>query len=315
MEAWYIPIILRENDRRLEVLLSRSPVPGPSLFHSLGAFCGPCQNPQEKFQKWLSQTHGRVPPFSPVPLNQRTYKNLTFTPLLIWWGAFKSSSHYHWIEIESLQSLPEPIGAVFCETLAKFWPLLPYSHGPLTSFCTLHPELKEASHLTFYGGTFAPLHEGHFSCLKLCPVRPLIVVPDHNPQKPSKHSFWNLYKELKRKIRDEGIYVYPGFCGQERPNPTIDWLKQISVSKSLLLGDDCFINLPQWQSSQQILQILKGLYVVPRFLKTKEFQSHLKKLLSSHPHLKVELLSHHHHESLSSTHLRERNSKQKKVDG
>lgn len=232
-----------------------------------------------------------------VPLRQRG----TLAPILGQSGARNGN----WMPVDAIEELQEPWGAILCEALAHLWPLLPLSHEALTARHTVYPELRDARHLTFYGGTFHPLHRGHLACIRLCPARPLVVMPDHNPLKkwPGEYSFWGLYRELQREVVREGIYVYPGFCGQQRPNPTIDWLRQLTVKKSLLLGDDCFRDLHLWQDFEQLLQILHGIYVVPRGLDDDDFQRYRDQLWTYNPRLKIERLPHHAHEHISSSGL------------
>ena len=101
-----------------------------------------------------------------------------------------------------------------------------------------------------------------------------------------------------------GVYVYPGFCGHPKPNPTINWLRQLPGEKSLLLGDDCFANLAQWQDQQQLLGILRSIYVIPRTLSPPQFNAHAKTLLTQHPQLNIEHLPRHLHQELTSSKLR-----------
>ena len=231
---------------------------------------------------------------------------ITQVPELIWCES--SSSPGDWVDIESLQEVPEPLGAMLCAALGRFWPLFALSHPELRSRYCFHPELEDAPEMTFYGGSFDPFHPGHLACIKLCPARPLIVIPDHNPQKPwrSERSFWQLYQEIKRQTQGmEGVYVYPGLCGDQNPTPTINWIRQLGMKKNLLLGDDSFMDILQWQQAQILLRLLNGLHVAPRLVEEGEFQAQVDRVLSVNHQLKVERHTRHCHESLSSSQLRQ----------
>ena len=218
-----------------------------------------------------------------------------------------------WVDVETLETLGEPGGSVLCEALALFWPVFPHSDLSLYKLFSFHSELRNVCELTFYGGAFNPFHLGHLTCIQSCPTTPLIIIPDHNPQKVSLSeeegfSSWRVYKNLVREVKrlGKGYYVYPGFCGKQNPNPTIDWLQLILGRKNLLLGDDCFLDILNWKRSSDLLGYLHEIYVVPRSLeKPVSFEGHVKKVQIFNPSLKCKRLAYHQYEDLSSTQLRQ----------
>ena len=296
----YLGIILREQGGKLEVLMDTSLTSVVTLKGSA----------LEQLQNKLKEGHGPGRCLE-VPLHRRTHSSGAFDVVLFWSESESAQPSHSWAELESIREVDEPLGSILCEALAKFWPLMPLSQKSLSSIHPIYSELKEAPQLTFYGGTFDPFHKGHMACLKLCPARPLIVVPDHNPQKKWRgdRSFWNLYQELKaeaQRVAPSGAYVYPGFCGSERGNPTVSWLQGISAKKNLLLGDDCFRDILTWKDAEQLIQLLNGLYVVPRSLNLSDFESHSHTLRSLNSRLKIERLPHHSYQNISSSGFEEK---------
>ena len=302
-ETWYGAIILRETWGQIEILAAQKKLSfSPFLVfqhHSTEL---------EEFRFELERSFG-VDFHLQHPLSSRCYRGVPFTPVLIWCESKQTFSGFEWVDIESLEEVEEPLGAILCEAIAAFWPILPLSHPLLSSLHPRYPELQKEESLTFYGGSFSPFHRGHLSCIQGCPARPLIVVPDHNPQKElqGEGSYWGLYQELRSEVEGSRVYVYPGFCGREFPNSTVNWLKGVVARKNLLMGDDCFMDLLAWKDAGDLIQMLDGLYVVPRVSSEEEFGDQLERVHSYNQELRVKRLAHHDYEELSSTLLRESN--------
>lgn len=161
----------------------------------------------------------------------------------------------------------------------------------------------------FFGGTFNPWHMGHRVSLDMCPVGPLIVVPDQNPWKEVQHrdNVWNYYLDICRKLEETNYSVYPGFLLLDIANPTIDWISQIKiVSKYLLIGEDSFLNIQKWKESDRLLKLLSGLFVSPRGEDSENVGKLRQDLKKIYPNLVVQFLDHHDYEDLSSTKLRKK---------
>lgn len=295
-------IVFRESQGRLEVLITQREDKPPSLLvfekHSLEL-----EEFRFEFENFLG-----VDFHLSHPLSLRPYGDTSLRAVLFWSDSHHFFPGFRWVDVESLEEIPEPLGGFLCEAMAQFWSILPLSHPLLSSLHPLHPELSKAELLTFYGGSFHPFHRGHLSCIQNCPSRPLVVVPDRNPFKreQGEHSYWRLYRELCLEAEgEEGVYVYPGFCGQQTPNPTVDWIKKVAVRKNLLMGDDCFMDLLRWKDAGRLIQELEGIFVVPRKVEDKDFFSQREKVRSHNTQIQISRLSRHDHEGLSSTHLRE----------
>lgn len=162
----------------------------------------------------------------------------------------------------------------------------------------------------FFGGSFNPWHMGHRVSLDLCPGRPIVIVPDQNPWKnvQKRIRVWDYYLELANKLKNTDYSIYPGFLNLDRPNPTYDWLSALPLKKkSLLMGEDSFVQLLKWKDAQKLVQMLDTIYVSPRAVdhsKIVETENELKKI--SH-RLKIVYLDHHDYEEISSTKIRSEN--------
>lgn len=182
----------------------------------------------------------------------------------------------------------------------------------LSTFIKSVPELEHASEIVFYGGSFNPWHDGHSACVILSPKEfPLIIIPDHNPQKQiilnKNLDFSKLTVQLK-KLREK-IWIYEGFYFDRKFNPTIEWVRDLrnvypKKNFSLLLGHDSFINLKSWKNANELLNLLSSLYVVSRQDDDEKNIFAQKQYLMINPKLTISQQGHHEFEHLSSTQLR-----------
>ena len=171
--------------------------------------------------------------------------------------------------------------------------------------------------ITFFAGSFNPLHKGHLACIELWKKKTtkdhsLIVIADLNPWKKNELSPEENRKEiistLKEKLPTDTL-LFDKFLFQDKSNPTIDWIDIIDqafprLELSLLIGFDSFLNIGNWKQSSKLLNILNSLYIANRnnnelsqSLKTQEY-------LAINPELKLIFLGEHQYEDLSSTKLR-----------
>ena len=165
---------------------------------------------------------------------------------------------------------------------------------------------RNSQSLLFYGGSFNPLHDGHRECIRQglnIKDKKLIIMPDNNPSKLSdKINPLVLFKSL---VNEFGVdKVYPGFLSKNEPNPTYEWLAQISGEKNLLLGDDSFTNLHLWKNYEGLVEVLNHLYIVPRKGDKTELIRRTNELQKINPLIKIDFLDHHDFEDLSSSNLR-----------
>ncbi|MDH5582194.1 MAG: hypothetical protein OEY33_09845 [Bdellovibrionales bacterium] len=218
-----------------------------------------------------------------------------------------------------VKELHRPYGAILCEALGVFWPLMPsfinnLRRVELPSLFVKKDIHKSQDEVVFYGGSFNPWHPGHLSCLESCPAENIIVVPDYNPWKNNQgqenRCFWNEYRKLCLELKDTPYAIYPGFWGLEDPNPTINWIPNIKTrDKGLLLGDDSFCSIKSWKDSEILISLLKMIYVVPRIHKKEEVIKVREEVLKIHPSMEVHILPEHEYMHESSTLLREQKLK------
>ncbi len=188
----------------------------------------------------------------------------------------------------------------FCDELGKTFSFMPGGVGKPPSWLLKSEVIDE---VIFYPGTFNPWHLGHRACLDLCPGKVIVIVPDFNPWKEgeSRQRPWELVKDLLYRLRETDYSIYPGFLGKDSGNPTVDWLPQVKVKrKSLLLGDDSFLNLHKWKDATELVKHIATLYVAPRGANSSELEKQVHKF----PNLNIVFLDHHDYEDVSSTGLR-----------
>jgi nicotinate-nucleotide adenylyltransferase len=162
--------------------------------------------------------------------------------------------------------------------------------------------------VTFFGGSFNPFHRGHRACLDLCPEKNILMVPDCNPFKTGIDSTSNVYKEflaLALELKDTPYSLYPGFLGQNLPNPTASWLPFVKIKeKNFLIGDDSYMSLLTWKNPEAILKALTKMYVVPRKYGKDDYLKQEREVLKLNPSLEVHYLADHPYKNISSTDLR-----------
>lgn len=158
-------------------------------------------------------------------------------------------------------------------------------------------------HIVFYPGTFDPWHLGHRACLELCPIKTVVVVPDFNPWKEELERIgpWRKLKGLCSRLEGTDFSIYPGFLSLEKGNPTVDWFPKVkNKKKSILIGDDSFLNLHKWKDIEVLTKHITTLFVVPR----GEREAELERQVLNFPELHIVFLGNHEFEDLSSTDLR-----------
>ena len=210
-----------------------------------------------------------------------------------------------WVPLKELDRLAFDHGAILCEAISKLWPCMP-THDPL--FEGVHgfgvprcfPE-----EVTFYGGTFNPWHEGHATCVSLCPNREgLVVVPDTSPFKAElgEGCFWQKYRAVQSNLSEFPCHVFPGYFGRERPNPTVHWLPHTGFGrKGLLIGDDNFAIFEKWRDADTLADSLDHLYVVPRDAPPNALAAARRWFRERHPRCRITMLADHPYRDISST--------------
>lgn len=158
--------------------------------------------------------------------------------------------------------------------------------------------------VTFFAGTFNPWHEGHLECVKQCPAQNLIIVPDQNPWKKGAVREKALVT-FEKIFVSTGRPIYPGFLLNNQPNPTYDWIKDIQVSKiNLLMGEDTLLYFHKWKNFEDLVLLLNSIFVCPRNVGKEKLNSQIDDILKIKDSIKIEFLSNHNFEKLSSSSIR-----------
>ena len=212
-----------------------------------------------------------------------------------------------WVDLDKIDKLAFDHGAILCEALGELIPLS-------------DPQYKKEG-VVFFGGSFNPWHEGHTECVKLFlkdhADKLLIIVPDTSPWKKEVTNdghfcHYQSLKCLRDKLKDYPVVVYPGFYGQETPNPTAKWFLKVSArKKGLLVGDDQFAVLKNWENASALIAAMDFVFVVPRNLTDNERGLVKNELLSINKKIEIILLSDHEYKHVSSTKLRNGHEKRK----
>lgn len=180
-------------------------------------------------------------------------------------------------------------------------------------------ELKTLDEILFFGGSFNPWHNGHSSCIKLCPLdKKIIVIPDHNPFKEvikSTEKNTSLI-EIKNILKNfqQTTYLFDTFYKLEQKNPTSHWINEIKeafpkIKLSLLMGFDSFASIDKWIDASILINNLYSLYVASRQDNPQVMNAQIETLKDINPSLHITFLGKHEYEDLSSTKLRSLNSK------
>jgi nicotinic acid mononucleotide adenylyltransferase len=172
----------------------------------------------------------------------------------------------------------------------------------------------EAQEWVFYGGSFHPWHQGHQACIDLLPEDKLcFILPDRNPHKD--------YRELDPVATfleisalgkfSENHYLVPTFLLEAKTNPTVNWIERMKdahpeIGPSLLMGFDNFSTLKSWTRSEDLLRMLKTVYVVSRLEDDEDRRLALDEAHALAPELDVVFLGKHDFEAESSSEIRKK---------
>ena len=210
-----------------------------------------------------------------------------------------------WVDLDKIERLAFDHGAILCEALGILFPLSA-------------PQYKDQE-VVFFGGSFNPWHAGHTECVKLFlkdyPDKLLVVVPDTSPWKSAVVSkehvcYYQALKVLKHQLEPYPVVIHPGFYGKETPNPTAYWFEKITArKKGLLMGDDQFACLKNWENASTLISMMDFLFVVPRHLNNNECDLVKNEILTLNHNIEIIILSDHEYRHISSTKLRNNHEK------
>lgn len=230
----------------------------------------------------------------------------------------QKTSSYQWVNIEDIEKLPGRQGIYLCQTLALLWKGMPNNRvdeirkkiGEVSLPDFLY-KVRDSQEVIFYGGSFNPWHEGHESCVKQAPSENIIIVPDYNPWKAKRNSFfgptcrWASLRELALKFKDRGFSFYPGFWGIETPNPTSRWMPEVEYSqKSLIIGDDNFMSFDKWKNTKYLIGELERIYVIPRLHALTDIERKKREFESLFSTDVFQVMEPHEYQHVSSTAIR-----------
>ena len=148
------------------------------------------KNPLTSLIEHLNQTHHvNLEAITPLKLLDRVSQfrdprqNRQTTPFFYYLDSkiqLHQDTKLKWYKLENLPLLAFDHGAIICEALSLWWKgIPPHSSSP---FPTPQFDLSTKKEITFFGGSFNPLHEGHLECIRqFNDPENLIVVPDNKP--------------------------------------------------------------------------------------------------------------------------------------
>ena len=193
-----------------------------------------------------------------------------------------------------------------CRILSSFWEIFPQKSAPLSlklPQCFTCPSTEE---LTFFTGSFLPWHKGHSHCILSSKAKGLIITPDNNPWKKGHHQKrpFDILRNIPKDIL-KGRHLYVGFLSQGLPHPTAHWVCKIKKRKiALVLGDDSFMQITQWQNAELLIKALSRIIVIPRLASEEQISRQQKAVSSINKHLLIERTERNPYESLASSNLR-----------
>lgn len=223
-------------------------------------------------------------------------------------AAADDAAEARWHPLDRLPRLAFDHGAILCEALGKFWPMMPGFDRRLSEIEPWRGVPPMNSDLVFFGGSFNPWHDGHSACLaSYRGDGTLIVVPDRNPEKSLTNPpcFWQVFRHLCDVSAPAGAHVFPGFLGLERRNPTVAWLPLVTASsRALLLGADSFVRLHTWIDADSLVASIDQIFVVPRNASAQEIRQATSWVQERNRRCAIALLPDHPYQHLSSSQLR-----------
>lgn len=216
-----------------------------------------------------------------------------------------------------LPDIEPEIARSFLDLIASRFPFS-RDRDKLAALC---PELlfkQKSNEWVFFGGSFNPWHKGHQACLDLLPKEKLcFIMPDRNPFKEQSDAREPVATtlELIRKIKfGAHHYFVSTFLIHREKNPTVTWIEKLKKDfpqqeLSLLMGFDSLRNLHTWVRAEELVKMLHAVYVVSRLEDEEERKAVELPLKQMAPGLKIEFLGGHDYEAISSTAIRNSNSK------
>ncbi len=191
-------------------------------------------------------------------------------------------------------------------TLAHSFSLFENEQTSPETFYFFSKKIVEDEEIVFFPGSFHPWHQGHQECLKQCPIKNVIVMPDQNPEKNFlRPRPLESYLTLLSQDEVKRHYLYPGFLLLSENNPTHRWIRKLRVrQKNILMGDDSFMSILSWINGVELLRMLHHLIVLPRFFLMEDYKLHEDRLRRINPDIKITYLNDHPFKKLSSRSIR-----------